>query len=99
MRTLEEIKAQLETLKPIIRERFQVDTIGIFGSYSRREQNEKSDVDLVVTLVEPNDFDLVDLVALNRYLTRKLRRKVDVVLRRALKEEIREGILQETIYV
>jgi len=99
MRTLEEIKAQLETLKPIIRERFQVDTIGIFGSYSRREQNEKSDVDLVVTLVEPNDFDLVDLVALNHYLTRKLRTKVDVVLRRALKEEIREGILQETIYV
>jgi len=56
MRTLEEIRAQLESLKPIIRKRYQVDTIGVFGSYSRREQNEKSAIDIVVTFVEPNNL-------------------------------------------
>ena len=99
MRTLEEIRAELKILKPIIRERFQVDTIGIFGSYSRGEQNEKSDIDLVVTLVEPNSFDLLDLIALKRYLRRKLKSKVDVSLKRSLNEEIRERVLRETVYV
>ena len=99
MRTLEEIRAELKILKPIIRERFQVDTIGIFGSYSRGEQNEKSDIDLVVTLVEPNSFDLLDLIALKRYLRRKLKSKVDVGLKRSLNEEIRERVLRETVYV
>ncbi len=99
MRTLKEVKDQLELLKPVIRERFQVDTIGIFGSYSRCEQNEKSDIDLVVTLVEPNNFDLIDLIGLQQYLRRKLKTKVDVVFKRSLKKEIRAHVLQETIYV
>lgn len=99
MQTLEDVKTELEALKPILRKRFQVETIGIFGSYSRAEQKEKSDIDILITLVEPNDFDLVNLVGLRQYLSRKLKKKVDVVLKRALKNEIRDGILQETIYV
>ncbi len=99
MRALEEIRTQLELIKPEIRKRFQVDTIGIFGSYSRGEQRERSDADIIITLVEPNSFDLLDLIALNQYLRRKLKMKVDVVLKRALKAEIKEAILQETIYL
>jgi predicted nucleotidyltransferase len=49
--------------------------------------------------LNPNSFDLVDLVGLRRYLSRKLNKKVDVVLKRALKQAIRDGILQETVYV
>ena len=48
MKTLEEIKAKLEMLKPAIKEKFGVETIGIFGSYSRGEQTKKSDVDVLV---------------------------------------------------
>jgi uncharacterized protein len=99
MQTLDEVKSQLEAVKPVLRTRFQVDTIGIFGSYCRSEQKEKSDIDILITLVEPNSFDLVDLVGLRRYLSRKLNKKVDVVLKRALKEAIRDGVLEETVYV
>ena len=99
MKTLEEIKTKLEELKPILKERFQVETIGVFGSYSREEQKKKSDVDILVTFVEPNDIDLLDFIEIKQFLSRKLNRKVDLVTKNALKPRIRDKILQETIYV
>jgi predicted nucleotidyltransferase len=99
MKTPEEIKTQLEELKPVLRERFQVETIGIFGSYSRGDQKKKSDVDILVTFSEPNDIDLLDFIELKQFLTRKLKTKVDLVQKSALKCRIKDKILQETIYV
>jgi uncharacterized protein len=49
MKTLEEITSTLETLKPTLRERFGVETIGVFGSYTRGEQTKKSDTDILVS--------------------------------------------------
>jgi predicted nucleotidyltransferase len=49
MKTLEEIKAELETLKPTLKKRFKVETIDIFGSYARKQATEKNDIDLLVT--------------------------------------------------
>jgi uncharacterized protein len=99
MKTLEEIKTKLEELKPILKERFQVETIGVFGSYSREEQKKKSDVDILVAFVEPNDIDLLDFIEIKQFLSRKLNTKVDLVTKNALKPRIRDKILQETIYV
>ena len=99
MKTLEEITRALEELKPILKERFQVETIGVFGSYRRGEQESKSDVDILVTFVEPNDIDLLDFIGLKQFLSRKLKMKVDLVMKRALKRRIRDKVLQETIYV
>lgn len=42
MKTLKEITATLETLKPTLSERFGVETIGVFGSYTRGEQTKKA---------------------------------------------------------
>lgn len=99
MKTLEEIKTELEALKPVLKKRFQVETIGVFGSYCRGEQVKKSDVDILVTFAEPNDVDLLDFIGLKRYLSRKLEMKVDLVTEKALKRSIRNKILQEAIYV
>ncbi len=99
MKTLDEIKVQLESLKPVLKEKFQVETIGIFGSYSQGQQNQKSDVDILVTFSEPNDIDLLDFIALKQFLSRKLKTKVDLVQKDALKTLIKDRILQETIYV
>jgi uncharacterized protein len=99
MKSLDEIKKELELLKPILKEKFQVETIGIFGSYSRDEQKTKSDVDILVTFSQPNDIDLIDFIELKQYLSRKLRTKVDIVQKHTLKHRIKDKILQETIYV
>lgn len=99
MRTLDVLKRQLEILKPVLEKEFQVETIGIFGSYTQNRQNKKSDLDILVTFQEPNDIDLIDFIALKQFLSRKLKVKVDLVQKDALKIQIKDKILQETIYV
>ena len=52
MRTLGDIRAQLRAELPTLFERYDVDRIGICGSYVRGEQTEDSDLDLLVTFAE-----------------------------------------------
>ncbi len=99
MKTLAEIKNLLESLKPVLKDKFQVDTIGIFGSYSQGQQKQTSDVDLLVTFIEPNEIDLLDFIGLKQFLRRKLGIKVDLLEKKALKARIKDRILEETIYV
>jgi len=89
----------LSRLKPILEQKFQVETISIFGSYSQKRQNERSDLDVLVTFHEPNDIDLVDFIALKQFLSRKLKVKVDLVQKDALKTRIKDRILHETVYI
>jgi uncharacterized protein len=99
MKTLAEIKAQLEELKSILMKRYQVETIGVFGFYCREEQKSKSDVDILVTFVEPNDIDIIDFIEIKQFLSRRLKVKVDLVKKTALKPIIQDKILEETIYI
>jgi predicted nucleotidyltransferase len=98
MKRTEEIKSTLEALKPVLRERFQVATIGFFGSYARGEQNKRSDIDILVEFVEPNNIDLFDFIDLEDFLSKQIGVKVDLVTKGALKPMIKNDILKETIY-
>ena len=71
----------------------------LYGSEARGEAGADSDIDILVTFTEPNDIDLLDFIELKRFLSRKLKAKVDLVKKDALKHRIKERILQETIYV
>ncbi len=94
---VEELKNQIETLKPLLRERFKVETIGVFGSYVRGEQKRKSDLDVLVDFSEtPSLFEFVEL---EDFLSQKLGIKVDLVMRDSLKPRIRDSILKEAVYV
>ncbi|MGB9914672.1 MAG: nucleotidyltransferase family protein [Candidatus Bathyarchaeales archaeon] len=98
MRTINEIKRQLETLKPILKEKYQVETIGIFGSYTRGEQPRKSDIDILIEFTENAQIGFFKFLELEEFLTKKLQAKVDLVTKDALKPAIKEQILKETIY-
>jgi predicted nucleotidyltransferase len=97
MKSLEEIKFTLETVKPTLRERFKVKNIGVFGSYVRGEQNRRSDVDLLVEFEEP--VGLFEFMDLEMYLSDLLGVKVDLVSKKALKPHIGKRILEEVIMV
>lgn len=97
MKTLEEIRAQLEVLKPTLKERFKVKTIGVFGSYVRGEQKRGSDVDVLVEFEEP--VGLFEFMRLEFYLSDLLGVKVDLVSKKALKPYIGEYIKREVVYV
>ena len=98
MKKIENIKVKLEALKPLLKERYQVETLGFFGSYARGEQKKKSDIDVLVEFSQPNRIDLFDFIELEEFISKKLGIKVDLVTKSALKPMIKEQILKETIY-
>ena len=99
MKTLEELRAQLERLKPTLKEKFAVETIGIFGSYTRGEQTKKSDVDILVEFSEDARVGFFKFLDLEEFLSRKLGVKVDLVTKNALKPYIGKCILREVVMV
>lgn len=88
-----EIKNQIEALKPTLKTRFKVKSIEIFGSFARGDHDSKSDIDLIVTFSEP--YNLWEFLDLKEFLTKKLRKKVDLVPKDSIKSIIRDQILQE----
>ncbi len=75
--------------------RYRVKKIELFGSVTRSEQSKTSDIDILVDFEE--HADLFDLSGLALFLEEKLKRKVDVVPKRALRGEIKKSVLKEAI--
>jgi len=94
--TREKILNTLKRLKEDLNTNFRVKTIGLFGSYVKNEQKNTSDIDLLVEFEE--DADLFHLVGLSRYLEEVFKSKVDVISKPAIKEELKQRILEEVIY-
>ncbi len=49
---VEEVIKKLEELKPILKERYKVAKVGIFGSMVGGEEREESDIDILVVFEE-----------------------------------------------
>lgn len=93
--SLSEIRNILQFNEPTLRSKFKVKQIGVFGSVVRGEENEESDIDIIVELYEPIGWDLVEL---KEFLEKVLNRPVDLVTKKALKPIIRDSILKEVVY-
>ena len=76
----------------------KVTKAGIFGSYSRGEQNKNSDIDIVVE-INDNNMSLLGFIRLSRLLEGLLKIKVDLVEYSAIKPRIKERILKEEIRI
>lgn len=96
MLTNTDIEKKLKELKPILRETYFVEKIGYFGSFSRNEQNEKSDLDILVSFKKPLGWSFFDLRDL---LENKLGLKIDLVTENALKPRLKENILKDVKYI
>ncbi len=46
--TKEEIIQKLKEIKPLLKQKYNLTEIALFGSYARDEQTEKSDIDIMV---------------------------------------------------
>jgi len=97
VKTIEEIKRILELYKEDLEKKFKVKEIGIFGSYVRKAQNKNSDLDILIKIED--SISLLDLVKLENYLTSLLGVKIDLIPKEDIREELREEILKEAIYV
>jgi uncharacterized protein len=77
--------------------RYKAQIRGIFGSVARGDENENSDIDVLVDFTEK--ADLFDFVGLAIFLEEKLHRKVDVVPSDTIKSEIRSAVMKDAIYI
>ena len=90
---LETIQIKLRQVLPLLKDRFHVESLGLFGSYLRRQQNPASDLDVLVTFLETPG--LLKFLELENFLSDQLGVKVDLVLKDALKPAIGKHILAE----
>ncbi|MCD6484808.1 MAG: nucleotidyltransferase family protein [Candidatus Odinarchaeota archaeon] len=95
-KTKEDILKILKRESSYLKKKFFVRRIGLFGSYSRGEQTEESDIDLLVEFEKPIDF--FKLFKLEEYLSERLSAKVEIVTPNAIKEEIKPYIMRDVIY-
>jgi len=91
-----EIISLLERERNVLREKFKVKKLGVFGSFARGENQKSSDVDILVEFSEPVGFFL--FIDLENYLSGLFGLKVDLVTKNALKPAIKDKIISDVVY-
>lgn len=96
MITRDDILSKLKELKPVLHKDFAVKEIGLFGSFTDGSFTEESDIDILVDFERPIGWKFFSLEI---YLEKIFNRKIDLVTKNALKEQLKESILQQVNYV
>jgi predicted nucleotidyltransferase len=96
MKTLSEIKSALSEKRAPLLKKYPIKTLAIFGSFARNEQDENSDLDLMVEFNEKVGSEFIQLAD---ELEDFLGFKVDLVSKKAVKEKYFAQIKDELIYV
>ena len=92
-----EILKTLGTYKEQAAGRYGITRLGIFGSYAKGEETEKSDVDIVVDLESPDIFYMVHI---KEELEEVLGLSVDIVRNREkMNPFLKKHIEKDAIYV
>lgn len=91
------IIASLQKIKPELKRKFFVSSIGLFGSVVRDDFSpEKSDIDIIVDFSKPIGVEFIDLA---EYLESIFKRKVDLVSKKGIKDKYYREIENEIVYV
>ncbi|HSW53695.1 MAG TPA: nucleotidyltransferase family protein [Ignavibacteriaceae bacterium] len=96
MKSLYQILSIISENKDSLKRKYRISKIGVFGSYSRNEATEESDVDIIVEFEEPIGLDFVLLA---EELESLIGNKVDLVSSNAVKPKIKKYIDAELVYV
>lgn len=95
MMTKLEILDYLKDRYTVLKEKYDVEAIGIFGSYARDEAKEESDIDIFVKM-EPRLFNMI---AIKQLIEEDLHKKVDIVrLRDKMNPYLKKRIDEDGIY-
>ena len=89
-RIIKELESRTQELKMV-----GIKKIGLFGSFARREEHKRSDVDFVITLNHKTFNAYMDL---KFFLEKMFKRNVDVVTEGSLKPQLKD-IKEEAIYI
>jgi hypothetical protein len=87
----------LKSNKEKLANNYHVNKMGLFGSYSRNSQTDKSDIDLLVEFSKTPS--LIKFFILQDFLSSLLDSNVDLVTVKALKPVLKDQILKDVIYI
>jgi len=96
MLQVNEIKLLLGSFLPDLKRRYPISNLAIFGSYSRGEATNDSDLDIMVEFNGEIGWDFFDLA---NELEKILRKKVDLISSKAIKPHYWNYIKEDLIYV
>ena len=96
MNTLTQIQTLLHANLPLLKQKYPVDSLGIFGSYSRGDQTEESDIDILIDYHGKMGYNFIELAEELERITGK---KVDLVSKKALKPSHWNYLKKQIIYV
>ena len=96
MKSLEDIKKIIVQNQDILEQKYKVKSLAFFGSFVRGEQQDGSDIDIMVEFSEPVGLLFVHLAD---YLEELLGMKVDLLTPDAVKPNRRKYIMNELEYV
>ena len=77
--------------------KYGVRKIGVFGSFAKKKQHSKSDVDILVEF-NPLRKTFDNYMDLKFFFENLFHRKVDLVMESALKLRIKNRVLSEVVY-
>lgn len=97
MKTTAEVIEILRDYKARSAEKYGIETLGLFGSVARGEQNEESDIDVFIRLKTPDFFVRMEI---KDDLEQLLHNKIDLVpLFNTMRTLLRKNIEHDGIYV
>jgi predicted nucleotidyltransferase len=91
------ILAELRSVLPTLRAKYGVVRLSVFGSAVRDEMDSDSDIDLLVEFERAPGFFM--FVKIEDELSELLQRKVDLVMKQALRPRIGRRVLAEAMSV
>ena len=96
MKSLQDIKFILSSHKNDLYNKYPIKSIAIFGSYSRKEQTENSDLDILVEFKDKIGIQFIDL---GDEIEKIIGLKIDLVSKNGIKEKYLDSIKSDLIYV
>lgn len=88
----------LDTFKEQIRgilNKYPISKAAVFGSFARGEENNSSDIDLLIETSKP--ISMFAILKMERELGLIMKRKIDIVEYSAIKRSIKQNVLSEAI--
>ena len=97
METTQEIVDRLRAYKEKFADKYGIEQLGLFGSVARGEQDEKSDIDVFITMSRPSFFTRMHI---KEELQKLFHRKVDLVtLHENMFRSFRQNLERDAIYI
>ncbi len=95
----QDILDYLANNKELFQQKYSIIKIGIFGSFARNEQNDKSDIDIIIEMPLDATQIFEKKQELREILKQTFHREIDICRERSIKPMFKKLILKDAVYV